>query len=262
MNDRIPLDTLTSDALDALYERLAELQNADAVTAKILAKVDEDIDGAHEVARYFKALAAQAKAWGEQHRDRANRYRARTDAVTAELTSLNGETAGLNPYAMAGRRDAVARVRAALQSISHDTPVPDDPRVVQLEADVARLTAGQCLDRLSMCQQHHTPPVTGCPYPQCVTARQQQAPPVHLAKGTNAEDCPACHGTNPDYPFLCPGPEQPTDWAEPHLFERNPDADTVRVCRCGKWPDHHIHTGSTIACGCDTCRTTEETHRA
>ncbi|MFD7428434.1 hypothetical protein ACFV6Z_15500 [Streptomyces sp. NPDC059818] len=31
-------------------------------------------------------------------------------------------------------------------------------------------------------------------------------PPVHLAKGTNAEDCPACKGTNPDYPFLCPGP--------------------------------------------------------
>ncbi|GHD70389.1 hypothetical protein GCM10010317_077620 [Streptomyces mirabilis] len=24
--------------------------------------------------------------------------------------------------------------------------------------------------------------------------------------GGNAEDCPACHGTNPDYPFICPGP--------------------------------------------------------
>ncbi|WP_329217401.1 hypothetical protein [Streptomyces microflavus] len=31
-------------------------------------------------------------------------------------------------------------------------------------------------------------------------------PPTHLPKGTNAEDCPACKGTNPDYPFLCPGP--------------------------------------------------------
>ncbi|MEU8642301.1 hypothetical protein AB0C91_10325 [Streptomyces sp. NPDC048674] len=27
---------------------------------------------------------------------------------------------------------------------------------------------------------------------------------AHL--GGNAEDCPACHGTNPDYPFICPGP--------------------------------------------------------
>ena len=24
--------------------------------------------------------------------------------------------------------------------------------------------------------------------------------------GGNAEDCPACHGTNPSYPFICPGP--------------------------------------------------------
>lgn len=29
---------------------------------------------------------------------------------------------------------------------------------------------------------------------------------THLAKGTNAEYCPACTGTNPDYPFFCPGP--------------------------------------------------------
>lgn len=35
-----------------------------------------------------------------------------------------------------------------------------------------------------------------------------ETPPQHLAKGTNAEDCPACAGTNPDYPFICPGPEK------------------------------------------------------
>lgn len=27
-------------------------------------------------------------------------------------------------------------------------------------------------------------------------------------KGGNAEDCPACHGTNPPYPFICPGPTE------------------------------------------------------
>ncbi|MCX4540474.1 hypothetical protein [Streptomyces sp. NBC_01565] len=31
--------------------------------------------------------------------------------------------------------------------------------------------------------------------------------PVH--QGGNAEDCQACKGTNPDYPFICPGPETP-----------------------------------------------------
>ena len=29
--------------------------------------------------------------------------------------------------------------------------------------------------------------------------------PQHLGNKANAEDCPACHGTNPPYPFLCPG---------------------------------------------------------
>lgn len=31
-----------------------------------------------------------------------------------------------------------------------------------------------------------------------------QGRPLH--QGGNAEDCPACSGTNPDYPFICPGP--------------------------------------------------------
>ncbi|WP_275558561.1 hypothetical protein [Streptomyces sp. 5-6(2022)] len=26
--------------------------------------------------------------------------------------------------------------------------------------------------------------------------------------GGNAEDCPGCAGTNPPYPFLCPGPDE------------------------------------------------------
>jgi hypothetical protein len=35
----------------------------------------------------------------------------------------------------------------------------------------------------------------------------RRQPPVHLGGGANAEDCPACHGTNPPYPFICPGPD-------------------------------------------------------
>ncbi|MDN5380711.1 hypothetical protein QEP66_01015 [Streptomyces sp. LB8] len=30
--------------------------------------------------------------------------------------------------------------------------------------------------------------------------------PQHIGGGANAEDCPACDGTNPPYPFICPGP--------------------------------------------------------
>ena len=77
--------------------------------------------------------------------------------------------------------------------------------VAELEAEVVRLTAGQCVDSRRMCDLHHQQPVTGCPYPKCLAARDQ-TPPKHMPKGTNAEDCPACKGTNPPYPFLCPGP--------------------------------------------------------
>lgn len=32
-------------------------------------------------------------------------------------------------------------------------------------------------------------------------------PPVHVGGQANAEDCSAYKGTNPDYPFICPGPD-------------------------------------------------------
>lgn len=42
------------------------------------------------------------------------------------------------------------------------------------------------------------------------TARQAAAGsnPQHIGGGANAEDCPACDGTNPPYPFICPGDQQ------------------------------------------------------
>ncbi|NUS76685.1 MAG: hypothetical protein HOV70_10860 [Streptomyces sp.] len=41
----------------------------------------------------------------------------------------------------------------------------------RLAAEVTRLTAGQCIDSRAMCEQHHAPPVDGCPYPRCRAAR-------------------------------------------------------------------------------------------
>ncbi|ACX71175.1 hypothetical protein pZL12.98 [Streptomyces phage ZL12] len=43
-------------------------------------------------------------------------------------------------------------------------------RIRELEADNARLAVGQCLDSRAMCEQHHAPPVAGCPYPRCRAA--------------------------------------------------------------------------------------------
>ncbi|MFF2411782.1 hypothetical protein [Streptomyces sp. NPDC058092] len=123
--------------LEQLRARVAELKKDAAATAEIMEKADADLDGIIETGRYFRHLAEHQRQWGDQHRDRANRYRARTDAVKAELHALNSETRGLNPVALAGRRDAVARIRAALATITHETQVPDDPRVAELEQQLA-----------------------------------------------------------------------------------------------------------------------------
>ncbi|MGW9299401.1 hypothetical protein ACWHA3_01060 [Streptomyces cyaneofuscatus] len=40
----------------------------------------------------------------------------------------------------------------------------------RLAAEVTRLTAGQCTHALATCEQHHTTPVAGCPYPRCRAA--------------------------------------------------------------------------------------------
>jgi hypothetical protein len=34
----------------------------------------------------------------------------------------------------------------------------------------------------------------------------------------------------------------------------------VRVCVCGKWPDHHVHTGDRMGCTCDECQELRTLH--
>ncbi|WP_097922077.1 hypothetical protein [Streptomyces sp. wa1063] len=145
---------------------------------------------------------------------------------------------------------------------------------------VAHLVAGQCTDQLAVCQTHHALPVAGCPYPRCAAARNRDqrapvAPAEHcgdqpsevftwLHPGQYAECVlrPGHQGSHADQHGMrwWLATEQPQ--ASPaeggqHPFEQNPAAPaSVHVCRCGKWPDHHTHTGSTVACGCDTCRAT------
>lgn len=46
----------------------------------------------------------------------------------------------------------------------------------------------------------------------------------------NAEDCPACHGTNPPYPFICPGPE-----AAEVVHGCPPEGSGLTPC-CGRTP--------------------------
>jgi len=49
-------------------------------------------------------------------------------------------------------------------------------------------------------------PMHGTPEP--ATEEKPETPPQHIGNRVNAEDCPACSGTNPPYPFICPGPQE------------------------------------------------------
>ena len=80
------------------------------------------------------------------------------EAEAEQLARLVGELEAEN----ATLRDGLARCR-------------HKPRVAELEAEVARLTAGQCTHTRAMCDLHHTAPVDGCPYPKCKTARAATA---------------------------------------------------------------------------------------
>ncbi|MFI2084347.1 hypothetical protein ACH43Y_28810 [Streptomyces rubiginosohelvolus] len=110
---RIPLDDLTSDALDQLYDRLDLLESG---------------------ARERSALLEEAR-----------------DAL---------EAAGINE---AHGGESWPRLVPAIEELAAERD--------RLAADNARLTAGQCIDSRAMCEQHHLPPVDGCPYPRCRAAR-------------------------------------------------------------------------------------------
>jgi hypothetical protein len=55
-------------------------------------------------------------------------------------------------------------------------------------------------------------------------------PPVHIGGRANAEDCPACTGTNPPYPFICPGGDGTATECKPEAATLNsapPNASRV-----------------------------------
>ncbi|SCK20254.1 hypothetical protein YUYDRAFT_02108 [Streptomyces sp. ScaeMP-e48] len=121
-----------------------------------------------------------------------------------------------------------------------------------------------------------TCPRIGCPEPDAGSTLLEQRPgarpaehcgdqPPRFIEHAERTECvlrPGHQGSHADqhgmrWWLATDQPRAALQHTEPHLFEQNPAApETVRVCRCGKWSDHHIHTGSTIACGCDTCRST------
>lgn len=105
-----------------------------AIDTHVMEQADRECDEHIAAGRAFRQFAQQVQAWGEQHCARADRYRARLDRVKDECDALMGEVSGLNPVALAGRRDAVSRIREAARPLDAPlTPLvpsaqPDDFR--------------------------------------------------------------------------------------------------------------------------------------
>ncbi|MFC8282913.1 hypothetical protein [Streptomyces cyaneofuscatus] len=79
-------------------------------------------------------------------------------SLVRELEAHLNTEAGVARGNLRVARDAMAATNAA------------EARIRALAAEVARLTAGQCTHTRAMCEQHHLPPVAGCPYPRCLAA--------------------------------------------------------------------------------------------
>jgi hypothetical protein len=97
------------------------------------------------------------------------------------------------------------KILAALSPESHKDAPMACPR-----CDGSRFEPGTEADGDwdSAAMRHH--PYTGEPCTACNGTGK--TPAKHIGGRANAEDCPACEGTNPPYPFICPGePETPGD---------------------------------------------------
>ncbi|NEB83949.1 hypothetical protein G3I43_07120 [Streptomyces anulatus] len=131
---RIALDDLTSDALDQLYDRLAALENGARERSALLEEARDALEAAGiNEAHGGESWPRLVPAIEELAADRAG-WKARFERVQERVGELEAEG-------------------------------------VRHRADNARLTAGQCTDSRAMCEQHHAPPVDGCPYPRCRAAR-------------------------------------------------------------------------------------------
>lgn len=88
-------------------------------------------------------------------------------SVAVSAIQLMNEAGAQRDRAEARVRELEAENNTLRDGLAH---CPHKPRITELEAEVARLTAGQCLDSRAMCEKHHLPPVADCPYPRCRAA--------------------------------------------------------------------------------------------
>jgi hypothetical protein len=197
VTDRIPLAQHTKASLDQLYE---DLGRAEA-----------------ELRRYAEADSADAAAGS---------YALRAEGVEAQLARVTAlceqwVKAGPPPLGVSVARwwDArLVELHAAIRPPADESErtTPDNPPTssdphVYLSTGCYHKDHAYCQSMTGLNGAKRPASCKKCGARCICPCHQQTEPLVHIGGRANAEDCPACTGTNPDYPFICPGPdaEQP-----------------------------------------------------
>ncbi|MEU4910224.1 hypothetical protein AB0G26_16860, partial [Streptomyces fradiae] len=126
-----------------LRARVAELEQQAAIDTQVMAKGDADWNEARDAVQKWRAHAEQWQKWGEQHRDRADRYRYRLAKSEQGRCNLRGLLEHHRDQGSLGAlRAAHNRLDRALRACARYRA-----RVAELEA--AEAAAEQRADRLA-----------------------------------------------------------------------------------------------------------------
>ena len=197
--ERHTVDTITSDALDALY---AERDRLRARVQDWRTSTGAGIRLADELRAERDALAAGVPLVCSDERHKTKVFALEIARSTAEQRAKRAEAE--RDQARGAVRSALPDLRRAVDCLDatcryHGDRLDPDEYGRRYRAEACCDTgieprrareARQTLDHLRAALDEH---------------QEQPAPATHI--GGNAEDCPACAGTNPPYPFICPGPK-------------------------------------------------------
>jgi hypothetical protein len=206
MSDRHTVDSITSDQLDQLQDALDGAYCERAHLVALLAAMTEgaviapavDVDEPGWQIAYLNIGGSQA-SWHIAPRD-AGLFRGVDHvAIDDPRAQWDGHTTD-EKYARIRNHTRVREMNRRLQRMRRR---PEQ--------------AGVCCSAAFLLGSLHGPhewqPQPGMDLVHCPGGQGEQAaadgaePPVHIGGKANAENCPACRGTNPPYPFLCPGPD-------------------------------------------------------
>ncbi|HEY9413731.1 MAG TPA: hypothetical protein VIQ30_03150 [Pseudonocardia sp.] len=178
--------TITDTDLDQLYARIEQAElKAEAMTAAMESTAADAL--AHGLC-HMKLMAQCTRA------ERAEAALTKEQQISRRLFEQRQEMA-TERYAWQERGDKAEaerdQARAALERVRHElAAIESDRKRLDDDCDAFGDGYADAAARLRATLDEH---------------QEQPAPATHI--GGNAEDCPACAGTNPPYPFICPGPK-------------------------------------------------------